>query len=268
VESSAILLGAYAPDHDELLADERGNVVLRQHYPAGADGRAAFVDFSCSGQAQPPGGIAFDIAAVAEDVAAQQYVLHVASADPALCGALAAVDRMLAPLNGTCGRLLEGWWTIELCFGQHVRQWHDAGSGRVQQESVLGEYDWRAGERLDTASVGEPAAVVQLYGGGTPCDLLGGRPRQALLRFECAPAGQLASEGGGGGSGSLGGHGGGSALWSLRSLTEPSTCNYKLAISTPLVCDHPEMSPAQVGQAAIESAAIDCWPLREGEAAP
>jgi hypothetical protein len=92
--------------------------------------------------------------------------------------------------------------------------------------------------------------------------LLGGRPRQALLRFECAPAGQLAGEGSGG---SGGGHGGGSALWSLRSLTEPSTCNYKLAISTPLVCDHPEMAPAQVGPAAVESAAIECWPQGESE---
>lgn len=32
---------------------------------------------------------------------------------------------LLKPLQGTCTYRIQGWWTYEICFGKHIRQYHE-----------------------------------------------------------------------------------------------------------------------------------------------
>lgn len=282
-------LGSYQSGKDELLADETGNLVLRQHYSAGSGGRSAAVDFTCAGSsggsgeaADLPLGLSLGIAGVAEDVASATYVVTVAARDPQLCEQLVPVSAALRPINGTCARHTEGWWTNEVCVGRHVRQWHEmsgGGSGpagssnsdsdsppsksmpvstRVQ-ESDLGLYAWAAGDVVETGVPGKPPAIVQRYTHGTPCDLLRGSPRETVLRLECAP---LATRPGAGASSASSGGSGNSEIWLPHgSINEPSTCRYSVTIRSPALCAHPELSPPHSIAQAAPPRIVTCSPL-------
>ena len=110
-------------------------------------------------------------------------------------------------------------------------------------------YDWAAGEEVDTASLGDPPAVVQRYKDGAGCDLLAGRPRVATVRFECQPA--LHSSGGGG----MG------MEWAIHSVSEPSTCEYKVTVSASTVCEHPRVGPARARVLQGPPDVVRCEPL-------
>ena len=117
---------------------------------------------------------------------------------------------LLRSLEGAClYRIEDSWWTYELCFERHVRQFHREGPGGASAEFWLGK--WGGGgeggssssgssgsgssgsstqynvsiSRDRSSPLGEASFVSSTYGGGDPCDLLAGRPRRAEVRYVC-----------------------------------------------------------------------------------
>jgi hypothetical protein len=199
------------------------------------------VTYECEPAGMAPGSL-FDIVRVQEDPPLH-YSLLVGTRDPVLCDMLPSPSRLLAPLNNTCIEHVDGWWTYELCLGNKLRQYHPEGTKAVQ-DSTIGQYDWRAGEQLGPAKVGAPPAIVQQYIGGTPCDVRKGMPRTATVRFECMPP--ATTDGTGASSSSSSSKGYASHALSLLSIKENPTCEYTITFGTPLVCEHPEVSPGQM----------------------
>ncbi len=121
---------------------------------------------------------------------------------------------VLAPLRASCLYRMEGWWTYEFCFGAAVKQFHvDGQTGTRVSEFVMGRYEGGSSTLLPDL---ETRQVKQKYVGGTTCDL-SGQPRSIEVRYLCndKPNG----------------------ITYVGELQEPSTCQYALAIVTPLVCD-------------------------------
>lgn len=42
-----------------------------------------------------------------------------------------SLESLLEPLDGVCIFRLTGWWTYELCFGRHLRQFHEDAEKKV-----------------------------------------------------------------------------------------------------------------------------------------
>jgi hypothetical protein len=233
-----------------------------QRFAAGTEGRAAVVRYEC----EPAGmaaGVALDIVSVTE-APPLTYTLVVGTRDASVCAAAPSLARLLAPLNNSCLEHVEGWWTYEVCLGMRVRQFHSEGGGRSVQDSVIGVYDWAAGEQLARGlpEGGEGApAIVQRYTHGTPCGIRDGVPREAVVRFECTPG--AAGSGSGGGEGGIVAH-----TISLVSIREAPSCVYTLTFGTSLACGHPDVSPARGAVASqLPPTPIICLPLEgEGEA--
>ncbi len=122
---------------------------------------------------------------------------------------------VLAPLKANCLYRMEGWWTYEFCFGVGVKQFHhDQQTGARVSEFVMGRYESAAsGLVVD----GESKQIRQRYVGGTVCDLGQQQPRSVEVRYLCndKPNG----------------------ITFVGELQEPATCQYSLAVLTPLVCD-------------------------------
>ena len=48
----------------------------------------------------------------------------------------------MEPLSGKCLYRIEGWWTYEVCFGSHVRQYHEeADKSPPKMDYYLGKFD-------------------------------------------------------------------------------------------------------------------------------
>lgn len=163
-------------------------------------------------------------------------------------GSLAAQKKptqLLEALAEHCYYQYEDWWSYEVCYGKHVRQYHKAGES-VEAEYLLGVYDEleqpqdEDAIQVDTTDVsGGMRYVSQLYSGGDTCELTG-EPRQAEVRFTCGVDG---------------------AGTRLASIQEPSSCRYIITISTPRLCKHAAFQ--EQPQAATP---IRCHPLAEGVA--
>eukprot|EP00218_Dolichomastix_sp_CCMP3274_P013920 CAMPEP_0170149818 /NCGR_PEP_ID=MMETSP0033_2-20121228/44262_1 /TAXON_ID=195969 /ORGANISM="Dolichomastix tenuilepis, Strain CCMP3274" /LENGTH=239 /DNA_ID=CAMNT_0010386803 /DNA_START=8 /DNA_END=724 /DNA_ORIENTATION=- len=141
-------------------------------------------------------------------------------------GSERSASELLEALGTTCFYRVEGWWTYELCYKKHVRQFHQE-QDKVVSEYVLGQFSAEA-SRLQAELVGqefteEPSASgaptryhSQVYTNGTACDLAGDEPRQTEVRFACvADSANL-----------------------IASIKEPATCKYTLTFVTPLLCEH------------------------------
>eukprot|EP00271_Cylindrocystis_brebissonii_P013173 TRINITY_DN32793_c0_g1_i1.p1 TRINITY_DN32793_c0_g1~~TRINITY_DN32793_c0_g1_i1.p1 ORF type:complete len:391 (-),score=89.62 TRINITY_DN32793_c0_g1_i1:756-1928(-) len=126
-----------------------------------------------------------------------------------------------------CFYRVEGWWTYELCFKKHLRQYHSE-KDQVVAEFYLGLYDKEASEELYERHGGE--AFLQkdpstdtaaqryhahVYANGTECDLTG-QLRQTEVRYICSEDGQNF----------------------LSSIKEAPTCRYTLLFHTSLLCNH------------------------------
>ena len=126
-------------------------------------------------------------------------------------------SQLLAPLKDECVYKAEGWWTYEVCYGSHVRQFHaDPKTQQVLAEFFLGR------ESPSSSSSSSPSPPLggrysEEYVGGTVCDLTG-KPRKTTVFFACSPSG----------------------LNSLSAVSEPATCEYTVTLSTPLLCAHDE----------------------------
>lgn len=123
---------------------------------------------------------------------------------------------MLSTLSARCFYRLEDWWTYELCYEKHVRQFHREKEV-LSSEYSLGVYEGEPAE-TDTmqGSMGEANSgkyVKQLYTHGDACDLTG-QTRQTEVRYSCGEGGQEA----------------------ILSIKEPSTCHYVLNVAVPGLC--------------------------------
>lgn len=126
---------------------------------------------------------------------------------------------MLSTLSARCFYRLEDWWTYELCYEKHVRQFHREKEV-LSSEYSLGVYEGEPAE-TDTmqGSIGEANSgkyVKQLYTQGDACDLTG-QTRQTEVRYSCGEGGQEA----------------------ILSIKEPSTCHYVLNVAVPGLCQMP-----------------------------
>lgn len=135
-----------------------------------------------------------------------------------------APSELLDTLGTSCFFRVEGWWTYELCYNKHVRQFHQEREA-VTSEFFLGHYDAAAThayqQRLGQDYLEEAGSTgaqqrfhVHIYTNGTECDLTRER-RQTEVRFACS------SE---------------STNNLLVSIKEPTTCHYTLIFYTPMLC--------------------------------
>lgn len=251
-------LGTYVPDSGTLGSSAAtGAVTYSVRYEGGEGGRSTTVVYSC----EPAGmssGVQRELVRVAEEPQLH-YTIHIGSRDAALCELLVSPSRLLSGLNQSCIEHVDGWWTYELCLGIRLRQYHN-DAGKAVQDSIIGVYDWRAGESVDTGKIGAPPALVQKYSGGSPCDVRSGLPRQASVRFECV-APEAAEGGGSGSSGSTASaRYSGSHTLSLLSIKENPTCEYTISFGTALACQHPAVSPAASQHKQPPPATVYCLP--------
>lgn len=141
-------------------------------------------------------------------------------------------SELLDDLTGLCFYRAEDWWTYEVCYKRHVRQFHrehtQDSSMRIAVEYLLGNFN-ESGMDTDTVQVDTSPGqkqlkyVSQLYDNGDTCDLTGGK-RQTEVRYSC-----------GEGTKDL-----------IVSIKEPSTCHYVMSVRTPRVCPHPRFRVEQV----------------------
>ncbi|CAL8464823.1 g4358 [Coccomyxa elongata] len=132
-------------------------------------------------------------------------------------------SELLSVLGSLCMYRIEDWWTYELCYKKHVRQFHkdEKAPHQVLAEFSLGSYNEEESDMdvvHDDGSAGGISSkyVSQMYTGGEPCDITG-KPRQTEVRFTC-------SEG---------------AKDGITNLREVATCQYRLTFSTARICGHP-----------------------------
>lgn len=133
---------------------------------------------------------------------------------------------LLSELDGHCAHRVEDWWTYEICFRRHVRQYHkEPDADNVMQiatEYMLGHLNESATDldqlQTDTRQVDQPVRFVsEMYDGGEPCDVTG-RPRQTEVRYIC---GSAAPE-------DIVGY-----------MEETSTCTYIVNVVSPRLCNLP-----------------------------
>ncbi|DBA74954.1 TPA: hypothetical protein ACH3X1_010300 [Trebouxia sp. C0004] len=128
-------------------------------------------------------------------------------------------EQVLSTLSARCFYRLEDWWTYELCYEKHVRQFHREKEV-LSSEYSLGVYEGEPAETdIMQGSVSEAnngKYVKQLYTQGDACDLTG-QTRQTEVRYSCGKGGQEA----------------------ILSIKEPSTCHYVLNMAVPGLCQMP-----------------------------
>ncbi len=269
-------LGAHVPARDRVESLPGGTRALSQRFEGGDGGRAADVQWVCAGggggsaaTAPAPAPPALELLSV-EEAPELAYTLRVGVRSAALCAALPSPPALLAPINGTCiEHSPGGWWSYSVCLGREVTQFH-AQDGKRVQETVLGRYDWAAGEALagevgaappDAAAeppragappppppLGAAAAILQSYVGGEPCNVRGGTPRAATVRFECVPLG----------AGALGEETVGALSLTFLHMREAPTCVYTFVFGSPLPCE--VTAPATAHLPPPPVTLIDCQP--------
>jgi hypothetical protein len=164
-------------------------------------------------------------------------------AEPSVPKSVGSVASFLGSLRTQCMRHIDGWWTYEFCFGKHVRQYHATQAGKVEAEYFLGRLiDPQLGDvaahslDMDAAallreleSIGVENADIPYYSEtyqfGTACDIGEKAARRVELRWSCAV---------------------GASASSIRSIKEPSSCQYILEIDSPLLCQHPSYRSTEI----------------------
>lgn len=130
----------------------------------------------------------------------------------------------LEMLDTMCIFRQEGWWTYELCYGKHVRQFHQE-DGRPDLEFLLGKFDEEMAPdnevKVDTSSGNKNSRYIsQHYNAGDFCDETQSH-RSSEVRFYCEQRAYVSTT-------------------SIVSITEGPTCKYTVHVHTPAICRHPE----------------------------
>eukprot|EP00762_Andalucia_godoyi_P008089 ANDGO_02204.mRNA.1 Protein OS-9 homolog len=145
-----------------------------------------------------------------------------------------------------------GWFVYEVCPFRHVRQFHAESNKPPTMEFYLGHYN-------ETASHSDKQKMVQVYDGGTPCDLTG-QPRRTVVHYFCdrvleqqphahkLPAGIHMVD-----------QRSGIKVEEIPrfSLHEPSTCTYELKFYSKQLCGHPSVQE-ELLKSADRVATIPC----------
>ncbi|XP_077469683.1 endoplasmic reticulum lectin 1 [Stigmatopora argus] len=152
-------------------------------------------------------------------------------------------SELLEPLfkRSSCSYRIESYWTYEVCHGKHVRQYHEekeSGQKIRVQEYYLGKLVEKR-KTTDTAKFEEPdttesppetealsknieGQLTPYYSvemrNGTPCALKQNEPRSASVLYVCHPE----------------------AKHEILSIAEVTSCEYEVAVLTPLLCAHPK----------------------------
>ena len=144
------------------------------------------------------------------------------------------IAQLLAPLeDAPCLYKTKDWWTYEVCFKRHVRQYHVENERPVGEIMVLGVHDAIKDNYDDINKT--TTFLPQWYTNGTNCDLTGS-PRKTELRFICNEA----------------------ALQDfIGDIFEPQSCEYTIVIHTSRLCSLPWLRPA----AEPTPLPITCHPL-------
>ena len=136
---------------------------------------------------------------------------------------------LLAPMREYCLYRPTGWWTYELCYGTHVKQFHDDAERKQPRVEFLLGVPPAAADGADDAPVHTEATDAhgnryysEWYLDGTVCDLTN-EPRKTEIRFTCDAT----------------------KAEHIAVLKETSTCQYLLVVQTPRLCTHPLYRPRE-----------------------
>jgi len=142
------------------------------------------------------------------------------------------VRALLQPLeDGPCIFKTKDWWTYEICYNRHVRQYHVENDKAVGHVMVLGVHS----KEQDSWEASNRTYQPQHYVNGSNCDLTS-RPRQTELRLVCNEAATVEFVG---------------------DIFEPQSCEYTIVVNTARLCSVPWLRPA----AEARPLPIACSPL-------
>lgn len=148
------------------------------------------------------------------------------------------IDDLLSEYEGKCFIRVDGWWTYEFCFGEHVVQKHiipkdrEPLEGEAEDSFVLGKMDRkldlmrrRNGSEVST----KDAAFTQMFVNGTNCDTTN-KPRRVLVKYLCRDdAVQL---------GGMSKKSSQSNLNLLKTVREVESCVYEVEFMNGAICQH------------------------------
>ncbi|CAN6652673.1 hypothetical protein TRVA0_026S00496 [Trichomonascus vanleenenianus] len=135
-----------------------------------------------------------------------------------------AIELLTAPEG--CLYYAAGFWTYEVCFDSHIRQFHLTTNNEAQLSFILARFDSTPFTHSGHVSVqnnGEVNSLVQRVAGGEVCDLTG-RDRATEIIYLCRP---------------------GIDQDQIAWIKEAKTCFYQMAIHTPKLCKEPSFVPQQ-----------------------
>uniref|UniRef100_A0A8D8JL02 Endoplasmic reticulum lectin 1 n=2 Tax=Culex pipiens TaxID=7175 RepID=A0A8D8JL02_CULPI len=125
---------------------------------------------------------------------------------------------LLEFLDGTyCLTGGSGWWKFELCFGKHVRQFHEDNSIFLGYFSKEKHLEWLEKNPSSKNTRKNENQLSNFYGGGEVCDKTN-QPRQVEVKLKCTES-SISSNA--------------IALY----LLEPRPCEYILNVESSLICD-------------------------------
>lgn len=172
-----------------------------------------------------------------------------------------SVDELMRPLfkQAHCSYRIESYWTIELCHGKHLKQYHETKEQGMVRQPKLQEYYLGFGNHRDklreegkpvqeeTIPLRDVDGVMLPYyeiimDDGTKCDLTG-RPRKSHVLYVCQPEGR----------------------GEVYGFKESSTCEYEIIVLSALLCKHPSYRPKTQPVTEIRCHAMFGSPLKPRE---
>lgn len=149
------------------------------------------------------------------------------------------IDDLLSDYEGKCFIRVDGWWTYEFCFGEHVVQKHiipkdrEPFDGEAEDSFVLGKMDRKLDlmRRRNMSEVStKDAAFTQMFVNGTVCDTTN-KARRVLVKYLCRDdAVQL---------GGMSKKSSQSNLNLLKTVREVESCVYEVEFMNGAICQHP-----------------------------
>jgi len=121
------------------------------------------------------------------------------------------VEELLRPLEaGPCMYLTKDWWTYEMCYKRHIKQYHMENEMIAGEIILLGVHSPEVLPHIDHNKTYHP----QWYINGSRCDLTGSG-RKTEVRFVCKEGASRAY---------------------LGDILEPQSCEYRLMVHTDKLC--------------------------------
>lgn len=231
----------------ELKSSSNGMQVVHA-YRDGTNGRSTRLFFECA-----PSADNVVIRSILEPEV-HSYNIYIQTPLACLASPEWQVKQLLAPLSGRCFRKAEAWWTYELCYEKHLRQFHKEKDGRLT-EYMLGLHSEeinqdleKAHEALTTDKHTKRPVYQQRYHKGTRCDLKDNLHRTATILYFCKSSSQVHDSP----------HA--SSPTVIHSITESPSCNYIVQVHTPLLCSHPFFKNSQAGAKKLAISKVHCFP--------